>query len=114
MSELGLLIFALALRFLFFDYKLFKGIRAKLYRLPFFKTVLTCPFCQGFWCGFIIFIIHYYIYVGLISYFQMFYLSFIYGMISAILSLTWYVLVIPKLDLIESDAKNIYEEEKNK
>lgn len=111
MSEVGLLIFALAVRFLLFDYKLFKPVRKVFYRLPFFKTLLTCPFCQGFWCGFLIFLAHYLLIVVVVSLWQVLYLSFIYGMISAILSLSWYAIIIPKLDLVERDAKSLYEEE---
>ena len=46
------ILLALSIRFFLFDFVLFKGIReylkAKGY---FFRKLLGCPFCQGFWCG---------------------------------------------------------------
>ncbi|MDA8229421.1 MAG: hypothetical protein M0T74_17290 [Desulfitobacterium hafniense] len=46
------LLLALSLRFFLFDFVLFKGIRESLKRKGyFFRKLLGCPFCQGFWCG---------------------------------------------------------------
>lgn len=90
MYEIKLLLFAQGMRFLLFDYKLFRHIREYLSGVPLLSTLLRCPFCQGFWCGFFIFIPS----AGIID-------GFIWGIGSGIIALTWYALVIPKLDEIE-------------
>lgn len=46
------ILLALSIRFFLFDFILFKGIREYLKTKGyFFKKLLGCPFCQGFWCG---------------------------------------------------------------
>jgi hypothetical protein len=43
---------SLSIRFFLFDFILFKGIREYLKKKGyFFRKLLGCPFCQGFWCG---------------------------------------------------------------
>lgn len=46
------ILLTLSIRFFLFDFVLFKGLRN--YLKPkgyFFRKLLSCPFCQGFWCG---------------------------------------------------------------
>ncbi len=46
------LLLALSIRFFIFDFVLFKRIRNVLRTKGyFFRKLLACPFCQGFWCG---------------------------------------------------------------
>ena len=94
MLELKLLLFALGVRFLIFDYKLFMPLRAWASGIPVLSTLLRCPFCQGFWCGFFAFIPSF----GLVN-------GFMWGLGSGITALTWYALVIPKLDELEGDGQ---------
>lgn len=90
MLELKLLLFAQGLRFLLFDYKLFAPLRAVIDGVPVLHTLLRCPFCQGFWCGFFSFLF----FGGLID-------AFLWGLGSGFISITWYALIIPQLDKIE-------------
>lgn len=95
MEQLKLLLFAQGIRFLIFDYKLFQPLREFSKDYPVLNTLLRCPFCQGFWCGFFSFLSY-----GLID-------AFLWGIGSAIIALTWFTLVIPKLDEIEEkEVKN--------
>ena len=102
MTEIKLLLFAQGLRFLLFDYKLFRPIRDKVINVPVLSTLLRCPFCQGFWCGFFAFL-PLYEYCYLEDYLYGIFQSFMWGLGSGIIALTWYALVIPKLDEIEGD-----------
>ncbi len=97
MTELKLLLFAQGLRFLIFDYRLFRPLREYIKDYPLLSTLLKCPFCQGFWCGFFSFL-----YYGLID-------AFLWGIGSGIISLTWFALIIPKLDEIEDSNSNMQE-----
>ncbi|KUO62556.1 MAG: hypothetical protein APF84_02065 [Gracilibacter sp. BRH_c7a] len=46
------ILLTLSIRFFLFDFILFKRVREYLKtRGYFFKKLLGCPFCQGFWCG---------------------------------------------------------------
>lgn len=46
------ILLALSIRFFLFDFILFKKIRQYLKTKGyFFRKLLGCPFCQGFWCG---------------------------------------------------------------
>jgi len=51
------ILLVLSIRFFLFDFILFKSLRnyfkTKGY---FFRKLLSCPFCQGFWCGLGIFL----------------------------------------------------------
>ncbi|MCW2276758.1 hypothetical protein [Heliophilum fasciatum] len=45
-------LFALSLRFFFFDFILFRPVRLWLDQQHYLlRKLLRCPFCQGFWCG---------------------------------------------------------------
>lgn len=94
MHELKLLLFAQGIRFLIFDYRLFAPLRAWASGVPIVSTLLRCPFCQGFWCGFFAFAPS----LGLMD-------AFMWGLGSGVIALTWYVLVIPKLDEMEGDGQ---------
>lgn len=94
MLELKLLLFAQGIRFLIFDYRLAQPIREYIKDYPILSTLLKCPFCQGFWCGFVSFLGQ-----GLID-------AFMWGIGSGIISLTWFALVIPKLDEIEENISS--------
>ena len=46
------ILLTLSIRFFLFDFVLFKRVREYLKKKGyFFKKLLGCPFCQGFWCG---------------------------------------------------------------
>lgn len=48
---------ALSIRFFLFDFVLFKKIREALKKKGyFFRKLLGCPFCQGFWTGLAIYL----------------------------------------------------------
>lgn len=53
------ILLALSIRFFLFDFILFKRIREFLKQKGyFFKKLLGCPFCQGFWCGLGVYLAH--------------------------------------------------------
>ncbi|MDE7169236.1 MAG: hypothetical protein K2N67_03465 [Mucispirillum sp.] len=101
MLELKLLLFAQGIRFLLFDYKLFRAVREAVSVNPIASWLLKCPFCQGFWCGFFSFLIP----AGIWQ-------AFLWGIGSAFISLTWFALVIPKLDEIEDGMAQAASQEK--
>lgn len=71
----------LSIRFFLFDFILFKTIRNYLMEKHYiFKKLFSCPFCQGFWSGILIFI-----FSNKIDFIPMLKFSFI----TAFLSLTW-------------------------
>ncbi|NLI92467.1 MAG: hypothetical protein GX434_09775 [Peptococcaceae bacterium] len=95
------LLLALSIRFFFFDFVLFKKIREFLKQKGyFFRKLLNCPFCQGFWCG-----------LGAFLYFHSFHLcwsdviSFLsFGFISAYLGLSTAVILHPLIQRYENDS----------
>ncbi len=91
MLELKLILFVQGLRFLVFDHKLFRGLRLYLESFDFFRTLLTCAFCQGFWLAFFTFLF----YGDIVN-------AGMWGFGSGIISMTWCALVIPKIDEYEA------------
>lgn len=52
------ILFALSIRFFLFDFVLFKTIRERLKEKHYlFKKLLSCPFCQGFWCSLFVYLL---------------------------------------------------------
>ncbi|QGG49062.1 DUF1360 domain-containing protein [Heliorestis convoluta] len=96
------LLFALSLRFFFFDFILFKRIREKLKKKNyFFKKLFSCPFCQGFWCGLFVYLVHHLPFAP--SHFHNWLALIQFGFASALLSLTWAVIVYPFIKRYEDD-----------
>ncbi len=98
MLELKLLLFVQGLRFLLFDHKLFRFPREILNGNALFKSITSCSFCQGFWLGFIIFL-----FAGGIAN------AVMWGFASGIISITWYAIVIPKIDEMEENEHKFNE-----
>ncbi|KAB2951867.1 DUF1360 domain-containing protein [Heliorestis acidaminivorans] len=98
------LLFALSLRFFFFDFILFKKTREKLKKQNyFFKKLLSCSFCQGFWCGIFVYLLFNISFALFTLYNLLNLLAF--GFASAILSITWVVIVHPFLKEYEEDQE---------
>lgn len=78
------ILFVLGIRFLIFDSSLFKDIRTYLYSInsKLLDKFLSCSYCQGFWIG-----LFYYMFTD-----NYIYVSIWFGFITAIVSLTWYVM----------------------
>ncbi|UWG98127.1 hypothetical protein LPY66_04805 [Dehalobacter sp. DCM] len=95
------ILFALSLRFFFFDFVLFKRIRNYLKgKGYFFRKLFGCPFCQGFWCGLGIFLLH-----RTIHFSWSWLLDFLaFGFICAYLSLILAVTIHPLLQKYERDS----------
>ncbi|MZP29250.1 DUF1360 domain-containing protein [Heliobacterium undosum] len=90
------LLAALSIRFFLFDFILFKPIRERLKKVHyFFRKLLGCPFCQGFWCGLFIYLLNHPI-ESWIAFLQ-------FGFISAILSLSWSIAAYPLLKRYEEN-----------
>lgn len=91
---LFMVLLTLAIRFFVFDFVLFKRPRNWLKeRGWFFRKLLSCPFCQGFWTGLIIY--------AVLSPYEFTLMAFImhisYGFITAYLSLVITVWLDPHL-----------------
>jgi hypothetical protein len=92
---------ALSIRFFLFDFILFKGIRETLKKKGyFFRKLLGCPFCQGFWCG-----------LGVFLYFHSLTFSWTgclellsFGFVSAYLGLAAAVILHPLIAKYEQDS----------
>lgn len=92
------LLLVLSIRFFLFDFKLFKNIREKLKpKNYFFKKLFTCTFCQGFWCGMIIYLVEH----QLTSLFTLGEFMFI----SAIVCFSWTVAFYPLIRKYEKDSE---------
>jgi len=92
------MVLTLSIRFFLFDFILFKGLREYLNTKGYlFKKLLSCPFCQGFWCGLAVFLT-----VQNLSYtlhFLLFMLSF--GFVTAYLSLITTAIFYPLIGKYE-------------
>lgn len=86
------LLFILSIRFFLFDFYLFESLREKIKKKSNkkVKKLLSCPYCQGFWCG-LITNISKVIFTNEV--FDLFILVMI-TFASAILSFTWYMLIL--------------------
>jgi len=92
------LLLVLSLRFFLFDFVLFKSIRNTLKTKGYvFKKLLSCPFCQGFWCGLAVFLATHPITLNLGGLLSM--LSF--GFITAYLSMMTTAIFYPLIDKYE-------------
>ncbi len=96
------LLLAISIRFFLFDFILFKKIRE--YLKPkgyFFKKLLSCPFCQGFWCGLGVYLVYH----SAFSFSWQNILSFLgFGFISAYLGLLTAVIFYPIIDKYEKNT----------
>jgi hypothetical protein len=92
------MLLALSIRFFLFDFVLFKGIRNFLNKKGyFFRKLLGCPFCQGFWCGLGIFLT-----THIISFKLSFLLSMLsFGFVTAYLSLMTTAIFYPLIEKFE-------------
>lgn len=89
------LLFTLSIRFFLFDFILFKGLRKILtHRSYVFRKLFSCTFCQGFWTG---------LAVSLMSHSCSYWLHLRFAFISAILALTWTVLMDSFIREFEKD-----------
>ena len=90
------LLLTLSVRFFLFDFVFFKPVREHLKSSSYvFKKLFSCTFCQGFWCGLIISLVKNWAGLGW-SHLE-------FALISAIVSLTWTVIVYPFIEKFESD-----------
>ncbi len=90
------LLFTLSIRFFFFDFVLFKVVRQQLEETHyFFKKLFSCTFCQGFWCGIVVFLFNNQV-ILLPQLIQ-------FAFISAFLTLTWSIATYPLLKKYEED-----------
>jgi hypothetical protein len=92
------ILLSLSIRFFLFDFKLFRGFRDYLsIKGYFFRKLLNCPFCQGFWCGLGVFLT-----VHKISFDLCFLLSMLsLGFVTAYLSLMTIAVFYPLIDKFE-------------
>ncbi|MTV48426.1 hypothetical protein GJ688_05440 [Heliobacillus mobilis] len=91
------LLFALAIRFFVFDFILFKPVRERLKSLHYLlKKLLSCPFCQGFWCGLFVYLWNHYPFYSFAEFIQ-------FGFIVAFCAFTWSVVMHPLIEYFEKD-----------
>lgn len=92
------MLLTLSIRFFVFDFVLFKRIRNYLKTKGyFFRKLLSCPFCQGFWSGLGVFLS-----TQLIVYNVGFLLSMLsFGFVTAYLSITITAIFYPLIDKYE-------------
>ncbi|MDD2421197.1 MAG: hypothetical protein PHC60_07065 [Heliobacteriaceae bacterium] len=94
------LLFALALRFFFFDFVLFKSFRAWLREKHYgWRKLFSCPFCQGFWCGVLVFLLANNLEGTWLFAKQLIFFSFS----SAFLALTWTIWAFPLVKNYEKE-----------
>jgi len=94
------MLLTLSIRFFLFDFVLLKGLRNYLKTKGyFFKKLLSCPFCQGFWSGLGVFITTHSIYFNLSFLLSM--LSF--GFVTAYLSMMTTAIFYPLIDKFEKN-----------
>lgn len=92
------ILLALSMRFFLFDFILFRNFRSYLSTKGyFFRKLLSCPFCQGFWCGLGVFLATHTIALNL-GYF-LFMIGF--GFVTAYLSLMSIAVFYPLIDKFE-------------
>ena len=89
------ILLVLSIRFFLFDVILFKNIRNYLHTKGyFFRKLLSCPFCQGFWCGSGVFLTSHVISIN-----QSFFLYMIsFGFVTAYLSLVSTAIFYPLIE----------------
>ncbi|MEL7565775.1 MAG: DUF1360 domain-containing protein [Dehalobacterium sp.] len=92
------ILFTLSIRFFLFDFVLFKNLRNYLITKGyFFRKLLSCPFCQGFWCGLGTFLA-----AHTISFTLSFLISMLsFGFVTAYLSLISTAIFYPLIDKYE-------------
>lgn len=103
------------LRFFLFDFILFKPLRKKLEKKSWiFKKLFSCPFCNGFWTSVITrSVVLVKIRLGSRAFrpkkvftLEQFVDMFILGIVSGFISITWYSIIIPLIEIMEErDAK---------
>jgi len=94
------MLLTLSIRFFLFDFILFKDLRNYLKTKGyFFRKLLSCPFCQGFWSGLGVFLTNYVISSNL-NYLQSM-LSF--GFVTAYLSMMTTAIFYPLIDKYEKN-----------
>ena len=90
------MLFILSFRFFLFEFYLFESIRVYLKDLNwFFKKLLKCSFCQGFWTGSLYYLFYYNFDLGFIR----------FGFAGAILVYTWSVLLFKLCEEMEMSKK---------
>lgn len=90
------ILFILSIRFFLFEFYLFRYLREGLEGTGwFFKKLLKCSFCQGFWTGGLYYFYYYGLNFGFIR----------FGFASAILTYTWAVLLFKLSDEMENKKK---------
>lgn len=94
------MLLTLSIRFFLFDFVLFKGLRNYLKTKGyFFRKLLNCPFCQGFWSGLGVFLT-----THLITFKLSFVLSMLsFGLVTAYLSLLTTAIFYPLIDKFEKN-----------
>jgi hypothetical protein len=94
---LASVILTLSIRFFLFEFILFKKIRETLTTKHYiFKKLFSCAFCQGFWCGLLVYLINYHPVFSLLSWFE-------FGFITAFLSFTWVMIMDPLITKYEEN-----------
>ncbi|WP_089609731.1 DUF1360 domain-containing protein [Dehalobacterium formicoaceticum] len=92
------ILLVLSIRFFLFDFVLFKNVRTYLSTKGYvFWKLLSCPFCQGFWCGLGVFLVFHPFAFKLSFLLSM--LSF--GFVTAYLSLMTIAIFYPLIDQFE-------------
>jgi len=92
---------ALSLRFFLFDFILFKKLRIYLKQKGyFFRKLLSCPFCQGFWCGLGVYLCN----NTIGQTFEQIITLFSFGFVCAWLGLISAVVLHPLIKIYERDA----------
>ena len=90
-------ILVLAIRFLLFDHKSLRGVRALLWKGGWvFQTLLKCSFCQGFWIGLVLAAITH---VQPVSWDVL-----VFALTSGIVSYSWILWAYPRIEEAEEMA----------
>lgn len=96
------IVLTLSIRFFLFDFILFRGLRSYLATKGYLlRKLLSCPFCQGFWCGLGVFLTAHSISFKLCFLLSM--LSFCF--VTAYLSLMSIAIFYPLIDQFEDHYK---------
>ena len=85
---LEIFLVAMGMRFFIFDFYLFGPIRRDLMKISLLNKLLSCPFCQGFWCTLItLFVYHTFSWMKIDHIIRALALSFSGGYISFLLAI---------------------------
>jgi hypothetical protein len=88
------ILLTLSIRFFLFDFVLFKGLRNYLKTKGyFFRKLLSCPFCQGFWSGLGVFLTTHLITFNLSFLLPMLSFSFVTAYLSMMTTAIFYPLI---------------------